>query len=122
MNKNENNRIENGAKTTKFIIEDSTFSNCTTSLKLGLKDSKGGLMSMKNKKVRISILNSEFRDILTKSRNMLYLSWGENELNNEEIEILTITESIFTNCSAIIPDMHVIIENTKVRSEYLLYS
>jgi hypothetical protein len=122
MNKNENNQIENGAKTTKFIIEDSIFSNCTTSLKLGLKDSKGGLMSMKNKKVRIEILNSEFRDILTKSRNLLYMTWDENEFNNEEFEIIKITETIFTNCSAIIPDMHVIIEVAKNGSEYLLYS
>jgi hypothetical protein len=42
-------------------------------------------MNLKTKKVRISILNSEFRDILTKSRNMVYLSWGENELNEKEI-------------------------------------
>jgi hypothetical protein len=73
---------------------------------------------MKTKKVRIEILNSEFRDILTKSRNMIYQSWGENEKREKEIKIITITESIFTNCSSIIPNMHVIIENEINRIEY----
>jgi hypothetical protein len=112
MNKIDKNKIENEAKTTKFIFEDTIFSNCATSLRLGIRDSKGGLISIKNKKVRIEILNSEFRNILTKSRNLLYLSWGENELSEKEIKIITITETIFTNCSSIIPNMHVIDEST----------
>jgi hypothetical protein len=36
---------------------------------------------------------------------MIYQTWGENELSENEIKIITITETIFTNCSSIIPNM-----------------
>jgi hypothetical protein len=43
---------------------------------------------------------------------MIYQTWGENELSKKEIKIITITETIFTNCSTQIPNMHVIDETT----------
>ncbi|KAA6392153.1 MAG: hypothetical protein EZS28_012320 [Streblomastix strix] len=75
-------------KTTKFVFQDSIFSDCSTTLQLGIKDLKGGLLT----------------------RNMIYLAWGENESSKKDIKIITIIETLFTNCSAIIPGMEAIIE------------
>ncbi|KAA6311569.1 MAG: hypothetical protein EZS28_056102, partial [Streblomastix strix] len=100
-----NRNAQNSEKTTKFIIEDTIFSDCATSLLLSNKNEKGGLLNLKNKKVRFEILNSEYRNIAVKSRNMLYLAWGVYEPVSSQINILTITETFFTNCSALIPEM-----------------
>lgn len=60
--------------------------------------------------MRIEILNCVFRNIYAKARNMIYLAWGENESSKKDIKIITIIETLFTNCSAIIPGMEAIIE------------
>ncbi|KAA6312824.1 MAG: hypothetical protein EZS28_055860, partial [Streblomastix strix] len=90
---NKNSNVQNNEKTTKFVIEDTIFSDCATSLLLSNKNAKGGLLNLKNKKVRFEILNSEYRNIAVKSRNMLYLAWGVYEPDDKQINILTITET-----------------------------
>ncbi|KAA6392137.1 MAG: hypothetical protein EZS28_012339 [Streblomastix strix] len=114
INKIFNNNVQNSEKTTKFVIEDTIFSDCTTSLLLSNKNEKGGLLNLKNKKVRFEILNSEYRNIAVKSRNMLYLAWGVYEPDDKQINILTITETFFTNCSALIPEMDEKVEESQI--------
>ncbi|KAA6394285.1 MAG: hypothetical protein EZS28_010188 [Streblomastix strix] len=114
INKIFNNNVQNNEKTTKFIIEDTIFSECATSLLLSNKNAKGGLLNLKNKKVRFEILNSEYRNIAVKSRNMLYLAWGVYEPDDNQINILTITETFFTNCSSVIPEMDEKVEEQQI--------
>ncbi|KAA6368785.1 MAG: hypothetical protein EZS28_035688, partial [Streblomastix strix] len=114
INKILNNNEQNSEKTTKFVIEDTIFSDCATSLLLSNKNEKGGLLNLKNKKVRFEILNSEYRNIAVKSRNMLYLAWGVYEPVSSQINILTITETFFTNCSALIPEMDEKVEESQI--------
>ncbi|KAA6387814.1 MAG: hypothetical protein EZS28_016658 [Streblomastix strix] len=112
-----NSNVQNSEKTTKFVIEDTIFSDCATSLLLGNKNKKGGLLNLKNKKVRFEILNSEYRNIAVKSRNMLYLAWGVYEPDDKQINILTITETLFTNCSSVIPEMDEKIEESQITQD-----
>ncbi|KAA6359278.1 MAG: hypothetical protein EZS28_045195, partial [Streblomastix strix] len=91
INKISNVNLQNSEKTTKFVFEDTIFSDCSSSLLLGNKNEKGGLLNLKNKKVRFEILNSEYRNIAVKSRNMLYLAWGVYEPDSQQINILTVT-------------------------------
>ncbi|KAA6359288.1 MAG: hypothetical protein EZS28_045185, partial [Streblomastix strix] len=109
-NKNQINSIliDNSEKTTKFIIQDTIFSNCSTSLHWSNQVSKGGLINVINKKVKLEILNSEFRNIQIKARNMIYLGWSGKEPNLSEMKLLTITETLIVNCSSVIPDMKVL--------------
>ncbi|KAA6393427.1 MAG: hypothetical protein EZS28_011043 [Streblomastix strix] len=106
--------VDNSLKTTKFIISDTIFSDCSTSLHLNGLDSKGGLMNIINKKVRVEILNSEFHDISIKARNMIYFGWGVKESDGKEIKLLTITETLFINCTAVIPGMKAKIEALQI--------
>ncbi|KAA6398537.1 MAG: hypothetical protein EZS28_005937, partial [Streblomastix strix] len=114
INKISNVNLQNSEKTTKFVIEDTIFSDCSSSLLLGNKNEKGGLLNLKNKKVRFEILNSEYRNIAVKSRNMLYLAWGVYEPDSQQINILTVTETFFTNCSALIPEMDEKVEESQI--------
>ncbi|KAA6357049.1 MAG: hypothetical protein EZS28_047424, partial [Streblomastix strix] len=111
---NKISNVQNSEKTTKFVIEDTIFSDCATSLLLSNKNAKGGLLNLKNKKVRFEILNSEYRNIAVKSRNMLYLAWGVYEPDDKQINILTVTETFFTNCSSVIPEMDEKVEESQI--------
>ncbi|KAA6397951.1 MAG: hypothetical protein EZS28_006524, partial [Streblomastix strix] len=117
INKIFNNNLQNSEKTTKFIIEDTIFTDCSSSLLLSNKNAKGGLLNLKNKKVRFEILNSEYRNIAVKSRNMLYLAWGVYEPDSQQINILTINETFFTNCSALIPEMDEKVVESQITQE-----
>ncbi|KAA6374642.1 MAG: hypothetical protein EZS28_029831, partial [Streblomastix strix] len=105
LNQTNSITIDNNAKTIKFIIQDTIFSNCSTSLYLNNSKTKGGLINIINKKVRFEIYNSQFRNISIKARNMIYFGWGVKKFDGKEIKILTIIETLFINCTAAIRGM-----------------
>ncbi|KAA6362672.1 MAG: hypothetical protein EZS28_041801, partial [Streblomastix strix] len=101
-------QMQNVDMTTKFIIQGTQFSRCASSLNIVDQQTKGGLIHMNNKKVRLEILNSEFRNIAMKSRNMIYLGWSRKETVQNPINILRIINTILLNCSSAIPEMRIL--------------
>ncbi|KAA6390472.1 MAG: hypothetical protein EZS28_014003 [Streblomastix strix] len=92
---------------TRFIIDDTIFSKCTSSLDIETSEQNGVLIDAITKNAEIKILNSEFRSIEMHSRNMIYIGWNEDE-TQKEFKIMIIANTLITNCLSTIPGMKVI--------------
>ncbi|KAA6381322.1 MAG: hypothetical protein EZS28_023151, partial [Streblomastix strix] len=98
--------LSNEDHSTKFIIDDSIFSKCTSSLDIETSEQNGGLIDTITKNIEIKILNSEFRNIIMHSRNMIYIGWNYEQIGIN-YKIMNIADTLFTNCFAIIPGMEI---------------
>lgn len=77
-------------------------------------ETKGGILRIISKGVKVDIFNSDFRRCTVYGRNMVYIGWNGDDSVYSGIKIIKITDTFFTGCNSLIPGMRIINNDTIV--------
>ncbi|KAA6383501.1 MAG: hypothetical protein EZS28_020972, partial [Streblomastix strix] len=120
---NENNKLQSNADSLSFIIQDSIFSKCASSVNVVDTDTetKGGIIHILSKGVTVQIINSDFRRCTVLGRNMIYIGW--NGTDSADIQkVLILTDTFFTGCTALVPGMRVVPAGMQAPKQLIMYN
>ncbi|KAA6402890.1 MAG: hypothetical protein EZS28_001587 [Streblomastix strix] len=117
---NKNNNLQSNAEMQSFIIHDTIFSSCVTSVNIADTETKGGLIHIVNNGVKVDIISSEFRRCQVLGRNMIYIGWNGVDTSVTPLKTIMISDTIFAGCSALIPGMRAVAQSIQNPTTYLL--
>ncbi|KAA6379335.1 MAG: hypothetical protein EZS28_025138, partial [Streblomastix strix] len=104
----QNNKLQSNADSQSFIIHDSIFSSCVTSVNVADTQTKGGILHLLSNGIKVDIISCEFRRCKVLGRNMIYIGWTGEDSNDSAVKTIMISDTIFTGCSSLIPGMRVV--------------
>ncbi|KAA6402885.1 MAG: putative MAP kinase kinase family domain protein [Streblomastix strix] len=117
---NQTKNLQINTDSQSFIIHDSIFSSCISFVNVLDTETKGGILNIMSDGIKVDIISCEFRRCKVIGRNMIYIGWTGEDSNDSAIKTVMISDTIFTECSSVIPGMRVVAQSIYNPQKYLL--
>ncbi|KAA6394018.1 MAG: hypothetical protein EZS28_010455, partial [Streblomastix strix] len=117
---NKSNNLQSNADSQSFIIHDSIFSSCVTSVNVADTETKGGFLHIMSDGIKVDIISCEFRRCQVRGRNLVYIGWTGDDSNASAVKTIMISDTIFTGCNSVIPGMRVVAQDIYYPQKYFV--